>query len=120
MRDYIKKQLLSVKYADLSRFDNTTGVCIIPKYDKPTYTAGKCYIVQVPKHLVNNSSSPEAVNWNHGTSPRGEILKIYVNKMLGKMIQVDSLLYDIENQKDTLIMWSGWLPFEELNQITAL
>lgn len=120
MRDYIKKQLMQVKYADLSNYDKETGVFIIKKYNKPVYDVGKCYIVQLPNHLVNNPSSLEAINYNNGTSPRGNILKIYVNKTLGKMIQVDSLVFDMESNQDTAIMWSGWLPTELLSQIAAI
>lgn len=120
MRESIKKQLSRLRYADISGLDKATGICNIPKYSKAIFEAGKCYLVQLPKHLVGNPDSLEAKNWNNGTAPRAEVLKVYVNKLLGGMMQVDSIAYDIENGRDTAIMWSGWLPIEDLHQIACI
>ena len=117
MRELIKNQLKQVSYADLSHYDETTGVFNIPKYSKPKYDIGKMYIVQVANELVNNNTNVIAANWNNGTSPKGNVLKIYVNKMVGKMIYVDSLIFDMNTKQDTSIMWSGWLPTESLTQL---
>lgn len=120
MREYIKDKLRHARYADLSRYDKKTGRCFIPKFTKPVYEIGKSYIVQLPAHLVNNPNSVEAINWNNGTSPKGNILKVYVSKILGNMIYVDSLIHNIETGTDSIIMWSGWLPFGEIHQILAV
>jgi hypothetical protein len=119
MRELIKQQLAKVNYADLSNYDETTGVFNIPKYSKPKFNIGKMYIVQVANELVNNNSSVIATNWNNGTSPRGACLKVFVSKMVGKMIYVDSLVFDLATKSDTSIIWSGWLPTEQLTQISA-
>ena len=119
MRKLIKNQLKQVAYADLSHYDETTGVFNIPKYSKPKYDIGKMYIVQVANELVNNNETVVAANWNNGTSPKGNVLKIFVNKMVGKMIYVDSLVFDMETRQDTTLMWSGWLPVDNLTQLGA-
>ena len=119
MREYIKNQLKQVAYADLSHYDETTGVFTIPKYSKPIFTIGKMYIVQLANELVNNNGSVIAVNWNNGTSPQGNILKVYISKMVGKMVYVDSLVFNMETMSDTNILWSGWLPTEQLTQIAT-
>jgi len=119
MRELIKQQLAKVNYADLSNYDETTGVFNIPKYSKPKFDIGKMYIVQVANELVNNNNSVIATNWNNGTSPKGACLKIYVSKIVGKMLYVDSLVFDLATKSDTMILWSGWLPTEQLTQISA-
>lgn len=115
----VETQLKKCSYADLSHFDNTTGVFNIPKYSKPKFDIGKMYIIQVANELVDNNSSVIATNWNSGTSPKSQFLKIYVSKMVGKMIYVDSLVFNIDTKSDTNITWSGWLPTEQITQIAT-
>ena len=115
----VETQLKKCSYADLSHFDNTTGVFNIPKYSKPKFDIGKMYIIQVANELVDNNGSVIATNWNSGTSPKSQFLKIYVSKMVGKMIYVDSLVFNIETKSDTNIIWSGWLPTEQITQIAT-
>jgi len=118
--EIVKKQLKKVNWADLSNFDPTTNTYIIKKYSQPTYNIGKMYIVRVADQLVCNNNSVIATNWNNGTSPQFTCLKIYVSKIMGKMIYVDSISYDIINKKDLSLMWSGWLPVENLTQLESL
>ena len=72
----VETQLKKCSYADLSHFDNTTGVFNIPKYSKPKFD-------------------------------------------VGKMIYVDSLVFNIDTKSDTNIIWSGWLPTEQITQIAT-
>lgn len=116
----VEMQLKQVAYADLSHYNEATGVFDIPKYSKPKFDVGKMYVVQVDNELVDNVTSVIAANWNNGTAPHGNILKIYISKMAGKMIYVDSLVFDMATKSDTSIIWSGWLPTERLTQLMAL
>lgn len=113
------EQLKKCEFADLSNFDANTNTYHIPRYTKPTYDIGKCYIIQVPDRLINNTNSIEAVNWNKCTAPSNKYLKIYVSKQLGKMIYIDSVGYDLETKRDLNNLWSGWLPIEEITQIAS-
>ena len=117
MREIIKNQLKQCNYADLSHYDETAGVFNIPKYTKPIFTVGKMYIIQVANELVNNTNSVLASNWNNGTAPQSNVLKIYVSKIVGKMIYVDSLVFNMETRSEVMITWSGWLPTEQITQI---
>lgn len=120
MREFTKKQLAKCSYADLSDYDERTNTYKIPKYSKPKYEVGKMYLVKVSGGLVNNADSVIATNWNAGTAPKMPYLKVYVSKILGKMLYVDSICYDYDRFTDTSIMWSGWLPIDELSQIEQL
>ena len=120
MGDIIKKQLEKVSYADLSRYDEKTNTYYIPKYSKPTYEVGSGYLVKLPLELVNNKTSVIASNWNNSTAPAYQYLKIFVSKLLGKMIYVDSTGYDPETDQDIMKLWTGWLNVDELTQISRL
>ena len=87
---------------------------------KPQYVAGKMYLVQLPLSIVNNTSSVVAANWNNGTAPQFQYLKVYVSKLLGKMVYVDSIGYDVNTRQDINSLWSGWLPTEEIMQLATL
>ena len=119
IRDYIRDQLANCVFASPNSYDEKTHTFIIPRYSKPQYLEGKCYIVKLQIQLLD-SNSIIASNWNAGSIPPGQFLKIYISKTMGKMIYVDSTLYNIESQQDLNVFWSGWLPIEELEQIAQL
>ena len=120
MRDLIKQQLQNCSYTNLSNFNQETQTFIIPKYKKPQFILGNMYLVQLSNSLVNNPNSVVAVNYNNGTAPNYTFLKIFVSKSLGKLIYVDSLGFDPNTKQDINIMWSGWLPTEDLTIISQI
>jgi len=120
MRETIKKQLEAVVYADLSNFDEKTNTYYIPKYSKPKYEVKGCYLIKVANEIVNNPDSVIATNWNHGTAPSCQYLKIYVSKTMGRMVYVDGVGYDYTTKTDLNYMWSGWLPIDGMLQLTVL
>jgi hypothetical protein len=117
MRKIIENQLKSVNFADLSHYDKTTGIFTIPKYSKPKFEIGKMYLIQVDNELVDNTNSVIATNWNNCTAPKSAYLKIYINKMQGKMIYVDSLVFNMLTKTDTSTTWAGWLPVDQIKQL---
>lgn len=120
MRQLILDQLKRCQWANISNFDPETGTCLIPKYTKPEYLINHCYLIKVPGDILNNNTSVLATNWNHGTSPSYPYLKAYVSKILGKMIFIDALGFDINTKLDLNYMWSGWLDAETLTLISVL
>ena len=120
IRQIIKEQLEKCQFADLNNYDARTNTFLIKKYSKPTYDINHCYLIKVPNTIVNTDDSVLAVNWNNGTFPRTQYLKIYISKIMGPMIYVDSIGFDFENKQDLDLMWSGWLNINELTQISAL
>lgn len=120
IRPYVKEQLDKCNFANLNNYDAETNTFLIPRYTKPTYELNKCYLVKLPAHIINQPDSVLAVNWNQGKSPSVPYLKIYISKIFGNMIHVDSIGFDFDTKQDLNIMWSGWLNVEELTQIAAL
>lgn len=120
MNEAIKKQLELCQFANLSNYDEATKTYHIPKYSKPNYKVGKCYLVNISSAIVKNANSLMAVNWNQGRAPQFSTLKIYISKALGKNIYIDGLGYDLDTQSDADYMWSGWLNIEDLTLIMEL
>jgi hypothetical protein len=120
IRPLIKEQLEKCQFANLNNYDPATNTFIIKRYSQPTYDINKCYLVRLPTTIIDNNDSVLAVNWNNGTAPKTQYLKIYVSKTLGNMIYVDSAGFDVETKQDLNTMWSGWLNTSELTQIASL
>ena len=120
IRPIIKEQLEKCQFANLSNYDPNTNTFMIKKYSQPTYELNHCYLIRLPNNIVNTSDSVLAVNWNNGTFPRSQYIKIYISKTLGNMIYVDSIGFDFETKQDLNLMWSGWLDSAQLTQLSAL
>lgn len=118
-RPIIEEQLKKCQFADLNNF-YPPSTFIIKKYSKPTWELNKCYLAKLPLNIVNKPDSVLASNWNNGASPGAACLKIYISKVLGKMIYVDGLGYDFEGRADLDYMWSGWLDSETLTQVACI
>ena len=116
----INELLKQCSYAHASSYDPETHTYHIPKYAKPQFQIGKCYLVKISKDIVRNPNSVMATNWNNGKAPQLEYLKIYISKALGANIYVDSAGYDYENKRDVDYIWSGWLNTNDLEQIMVL
>lgn len=120
IRPIIKDQLNKCQFAKIPTENEQQTYFEIKKYSKPTYELNHCYLIKLPLGLVNNPNSVLATNWNQGSFPQSTYLKICVSKILGEMIYVDSINYDMNTKQDLNILWSGWLNSSELTQICAL
>jgi hypothetical protein len=120
IRPLTKEQLEKCQFADLNNYDARTNTFLIRKYSKPTYEINSCYLVRLPGSIIGRNDSVLAVNWNNGSAPNTQYLKIYISKIMGTMIYVDSIGFDFETKQDLNVMWSGWLNTSELTQIAML
>jgi hypothetical protein len=120
IRPIIKEQLEKCQFADLNNYDKNTNTFTVRKYSKPTYELNHCYLVRLPLTIVGKNDSVLAVNWNNGNAPTTQYLKIYISKIMGNMIYVDSVGFDFDSKQDLNLMWSGWLNTSELAQIAIL
>ena len=120
IRPIIKEQLEKCQFADLNNYDSNSNIFYIRKYCKPTYELNHCYLVRLPLSIVDAPDSILAVNWNNSSCPKTQYLKIYISKIMGTMIYVDSIGFDFNTKQDLSLMWSGWLDSTQLVQIAAL
>jgi len=121
MNKIIKEQLNKIQVADMSNYNKDTYSFIIPKYNADRFEEDKCYLIELDNILIiDNKESILQSNWNNNTYPKHKYLKIDVNKVMGKMIKVNSIGYDCINKKDLNEIWSGWLPIDLIKIIEVV
>lgn len=123
MNKFIEEQLKKVEIADLSNFDKETNTFHIKRIVDNTIIpeVNKCYIIQLDKSLLDKNNFLDLINnWNRGTVPPGEYLRIYVLANLKNMFKVDAILYDFERKEIITRVWNGWLPIQQFKVIECL
>ncbi len=115
MRDYVKKQLLSLELAIPSSYDEKTNTYFIPRYTKPIYKVGKSYLVKLPDNYISLMQG-----WGNKNYPKSNYLKIIVKNTLGKSINVDALEIDPQSLLDTERLWFGYLNTDYIEQIKKI
>lgn len=113
-----RKELSKVKLADLSNFDESALVYSIPKYTEFHYEQNKCYLIKLNNSITNPSQdSTLASNYNNGKIPEYSYYYVDVLKVVGKLIKVSGIAYDVVNNKNINSIWEGWLPVNEIQVI---
>ena len=121
MNKIIKEQLNKIQVANMNNYNENNYSFTIPKYNADRFEDDKCYLIELDNSLIiNDEESLLQCNWNNGTYPSHKYLKIDVNKVMGKMIKVNSIAYDYVNQKDLNVIWSGWLPIDLIKIIEVV
>lgn len=121
MNRIIEEQLKKCQVADLSDFDSVTGTYHIKRFKQVKLEVDSCYLIRLDKQLLNKETSQVlSSNWNKGTVPPCEYMKIDVSKSMGKMICVNGIGYDYEKKQDLNIIWSGWLPLQSIEVIERI
>ena len=115
----VQQQLDKVKEADLSNYDPEKGVFIIKKKEAIRFLENQCYIIQVDKELINNNKTLLA-NWNRGFLLSAEYYLIDIHQVLGNMLKVSGIVYNIETKQTLNTMWEGWLPTENIKIIERI
>jgi hypothetical protein len=121
MNKLIKAELNKVSVANISNYDKSKGEFLIPRITKIRLEENSYYIIKLDEALLNpNEASTLSVNWNQGTLPPHKYLKVDVSKVMGKMVKVNSIAYDYENQRDLNASWSGWLPIAQIEVLEKI
>lgn len=115
MREYVKKQLLALELAIPSTYEQQTNTYFIPKYNKPVYRKGSCYVVKLSENYKN-----EILSYGNFTVPSSRLLKISVRNVLGKLIEVDALEVNEVSLMDTQTFWFGRLNRDFIELVQAL
>jgi hypothetical protein len=113
MNTLIKKQLESVRKVDLPPYDENTLTLFIPRQVHKTIDIelNKCYLIELEDYIVNPFKDFTLHdNWNSGIPPKHKYLKCEIEKIMGKMVKINSIGFDHINNVDTEDLWEGWLP----------
>ena len=99
MNKYIKEQLKKVRRAKIPAFDDTTTSLTIDQLDSLALTiqVDHYYIIELQNYILNPPPNfTLAANWNNGITPKSKYLNCYVKNIMGKMICVDGVGFDLE------------------------
>ena len=117
----IERELNKVAVADLSDYDESTGIYTIPKHVDLVLEEDNCYIISININKLKADDYAYLVNWNKtNVIPEHEYMKIDVIKKLSNMFQVNGLYYDYDNKVDLGKTWSGWLPQNVIKIVSKL
>ena len=124
MNPLIKDQLNKVKRVKIDSFDDSTQTILIKRTSTPLeeeLQENNCYLISVEDYILN---PPEGFtlhsNWNNNILPKHKIMKIDVIKIMGKMVKVNSMGYDMKTATDLSDMWCGWLPRKSITILEVL
>ena len=113
MNKYIKEQLSKVTKVQLPTYDDNTVEIIIPKIEKvkQEFEVDKFYLIKLENYLLHPSDNFTLhVNWNHNVIPKHAYYKCKCVKVMGNMIFILGVAFDIDNKTDLEEYWDGWLP----------
>ena len=114
----IEEQLNKVLDADLSHFDEASNTFFIPKKNEIKLEVDSFYLIKLKPQIFINEVLKN--NWNKGSTPPGEYLKVDVCNKLGNMFKVNCIVYDNNTKQDLTVSWSGWLPADEIEVLQKL
>ena len=90
----VKEQLNKVVYADLSNYDEKTNTYHIPKINQIKLQINHSYIIKIKDSLYENELLKS--NYNQGRTPPYKSYLIDIVSILGKIIKVNGVEYDLE------------------------
>lgn len=124
MNPLIKDQLQKIRRIEVPEYDDSTNVITLQKGSSVLCSGlqeDHCYLISVEDYILN---PPEGftlhTNWNNNITPKHKFMKVDVLQIMGKMIKVNSIGFDMKNQLDLGDPWTGWLPQKSIKIIERL
>ena len=118
MNKLIKKQLEKCERCKLPPYDESSTLIFIPKQipkKDPEFEKDKCFLICIDDYILN---PPEgftlAKNWNGNTNPPAKYMNICVVQVMGKMVKVEGVGFDINLGVTLPCYWIGWLPMRNV------
>lgn len=128
MNPLIKSQLDKISSIPLPSYDENTTHMIIPRCGNKPLTPknielkeGKYYLIMVEDYIIKPFDGFTLHdNWNKGIPPKHKYLKVEILKIMGNMINVNSVGFNIETRQDIMDSWVGWLPKKSITTLQEL
>ena len=108
----IQEQLGKVVYANLSSYDKETHTYYIPKINQIKLQVNHSYIIKVKDSLYENDLLKS--NYNQGRTPPYKSYLIDIVSILGRVIKVNGVEYDLEKNQTLNNLWSGYLSIKDI------
>ena len=116
--ELVKEQLSRVQFADLSNYDESANTFYISKINQIKLKVGNSYIIKVKDSIKEDEILKS--NYNQGKNPPINYLLIDVLNILGKIIKVNSIEYDIVNNQTIGNLWGGYLTIKDVEIIKEM
>lgn len=114
MNPLIESQLKKCKRCEIPPYDESTLVLEIPKNSikkELGFEVNNCYLIEIADYVLNPPPGfALAQNWNGGTNPPSKHMNVCCIQNMGKMVKVDGISFNIENEIPGDSAWTGWLP----------
>ena len=114
MSDKLCKQLKLVTAVDLSDIPDDFNVLQIDKQETlltADVQVGGCYLIELEDYIIHPSENFTLhKNWNNGIVPTQKCMRIIVTAVMGKMIKIEGMGFDIKTKENVGEVWTGWLP----------
>lgn len=124
MNQFILDQLNKVQVANMPPLDlSTTEITILKSKSNSevVMNINKCYIIEVADYIINPPDNFDLhINWNNNKKPTSKCMKCVVTQILGKMVKIDSVGYDWDNNIDKNDIWTGWIPRKSITKIKEI
>lgn len=125
MNKMLLSQLRLCKKAKIPALTGEELEIVIPRGEieiPPMVDVGGYYIIELESYIVNPPPTFTLHdNWNRGTKPKVKVMQCVVEKAMGKMILINGIGYDRENQcYIDGTEWKGWLPTKSVSIIRRL
>lgn len=105
-------QLSKVCYADLSNYNEEENSYFIPKINNIKIQLNHTYIIEIKESIKNNQVLK--CNYNKGEIPPFKYCLMDVLLVLGKIIKINGVEYDLKNKKPLNNIWSGFLNINDI------
>lgn len=110
--ELIQEQLKRIQFADLSNYEEKTNTYHIPKINQIKLKINHQYIIKIKDSLYENIILRD--NYNSGKNPPCKCYLVDVVLILGKIIKVNGVEYDLTLNKVLNNLWSGYLAIKDI------
>lgn len=114
MNEFILNQLKKCTRCEIPPYDENTLTLEIPKNSlkkELSFSVNNCYLIEIADYVLNPPPGFSlAQNWNKGTNPPSKYMNVCCIQLLGKMVNVEGVSFNIESNSPGNSTWEGWLP----------
>lgn len=124
MRKIIYDQLMKCKVARLPSYDMNTTKMKISKLgtkDGDALIPGHYYIIKLDDVLLSKDVSFVLhQNWNNNIFPQSNAYKCECIRIMGGMLKIEGIGFDLETNTDKSDSWGGWLPMSNVEIVREI
>ena len=114
MSKILSNQLKMVTSVDLSDVPSDFHVLVIDKQqtlEDVDLNVGQSFLIELEDYIINPPPNfTLSDNWNGGSNPTQKYMRVIVVQVMGKMVRVQGVGFDMKTHENIGDVWEGWLP----------